>query len=111
MEDNNYLAHLNLLRLDSCFHFLSLDERIEIHHCSINAITNKVSKQNILKYERMMSALEEMDWHVPEFHILTENSEGKKEWNARGKWKNISEAEWAKDWMEEFTEFKIKAKI
>lgn len=106
MEENPYI---NLLRLDSCFHFLTLLERIELHYLGVTPV--KVSKERITIYDRMMTVLKEMNWEVPEFTILTENEDGEREWAARGRWRTITQSQWAKEWLEDFEEFKKLAKI
>lgn len=95
----------NVLRLDSCFRFLTLQERIHLHQ---SAVSGKYF-QNLPEHTRqklvtMAKILE--NWMVPGFHKLKENADCQRYWvYVIDNELMISEAEYAERYQEEFKEF------
>ena len=98
---------INILRLDGCFKFLSLQERIHLHQSIasesyFNALPQEIQKQ----IYQMGKTLKRMKWDVPAFCTLREDEKAHRYWVFKSKKGELSTAEYAKMYQEKFNQFK-----
>lgn len=97
---------INILRLDSCFKFLSLQERIHLHQSIasesyFNALPQEIQKQ----IYQMSKTLKRMKWDVPAFYNLREDEEAQRYWVFINRKEEISEQNYANLYKEKFEQF------
>ena len=95
----------NILRLDSCFRFLTLQERIHLHQSSVSEkYFQKLPEHTRQKLVTMAKILE--NWMVPRFHKLREDADCNRYWvQVICVDEDYSEAYFSKIYQEEFEEF------
>lgn len=97
----------NILRLDGCFKFLNLQERINLHQSRMSPrYFNTLPEETTEKFRKIDAALKAMEWEIPAFHTLREDECADRYWvyvNYKG---DVSEAQYAKTYADEFNEIK-----
>lgn len=97
------IDYTNILRLDSCFRFLSLAERIELHQSRMSGrYFQQLNEQSKNKIRRLNEALSLMNWEVPAFHTLRETEHYERFWVCKIGRKEISEAQYAEMYRQDF---------
>lgn len=98
---------INILRLDSCFKFLSLQERIHLHQGGMSErYFSELPKSIRDKITKMDAVLKMLDWEVPGFSHLREDEDAHRYWVFKSKKGELSTAEYAKIYQEKFNQFK-----
>lgn len=100
------IDYTNILRLDSCFRFLSLAERIELHQSRMSGrYFQQLPKSHQDKIRKMNEALNLIGWEVPEFHTLKETGYLERYWVYKKERNEISETQYAELHRNEFEKF------
>ena len=77
---------INILRLDSCFKFLSLQERIHLHQGGMSErYFSELPKSIRDKITKMDAVLKMLDWEVPGFSLLREDEDAHRYWVFKSK--------------------------
>ena len=98
---------LNVLRLDGCFHFLNLGYRIHLHQSQwADGYFEKLEPTIKERICLLRDTLEQMEWQIPQFHTMREDSNALKYYVFANNKGEISEAGYAEMYQEEFEIFK-----
>lgn len=98
---------MNVLRLDGCFRFLTLGDRIHLHQSNISeSYYRSLPSGKRDQLAKMSKALDYMQWEVPAFHTYREDANAQKYYVHVARAGEISETQYAELYKEEFEHFK-----